>query len=293
MKINSLSIVIPTNNCINSCKFCCSESYESHYKNLFKETKNSNKLYYRKSIKQRLQFAQLHNVDTIVLTSSSGEVLQNMEFLDMLGDILEEMKHPFPRIELQTSGIMLTEENLRFLRDINVNTISISVSNLFDNERNLELIGVPTKLRFSIEHICELINSFNFNIRLSLNLTKDYIGLNPEEYFIKANQLGATHLTFRKLYASENITPVDIWVNENRLNDVEINKINEYIKNNGKALYVLPFGFTAYSVHNLSTVLDDDCMDSSKQADDILKYLILRENAKLYSQWSDVGSIIY
>jgi hypothetical protein len=34
-------------------------------------------------------------------------------------------------------------------------------------------------------------------------------------------------------------------------------------------------------------------MDVSKNADEILKYLILRENGKLYTQWDDEGSLIF
>jgi sulfatase maturation enzyme AslB (radical SAM superfamily) len=231
-------------------------------------------------------------VDTIILTGI-GEVLQNMDFLYLFNDILAEMNHPFPRIELQTSGVLLNDDHMLFLKDINVNTISISVSNLFDNERNMELIDVAPKLRFTVENICELINKYNLNIRLSLNLTSDYNNVNPEEYFRKSKSLGATHVTFRKLYSSANATPEDKWVNEHKLSDSEIEKIYNYIKSNGKALYVLPFGYTAYSVKGISTVLDDNCMDASKNADDVLKYLILRENGKLFTQWDDEGSLIF
>lgn len=293
MKISSLSICVPTNSkCVNNCIFCVSKTHTNPYPDMFRDAKNIDKIYYRNDIKKRLQFAKIHNVDTIVLTGT-GEPLQNMGFLDMLNTILIELDHPFPRIELQTSGVMLSDDNLRFLREINVNTISLSISNLFNNERNLEIIGVPEKLNFSIEELCESLYKFNFNIRLSLNLTKDYSNICPKEYFLKAKSLHATHITFRKLYASENNTPEDQWVKENKLSDIQINKINSYIKDFGNPLYVLPFGFTAYSCNEISTVLDDNCMDVSKDADDTLKYLILRENAKLYTKWDDFGSIIF
>jgi len=292
MKIQTLSVVVPTSGCVNNCVFCVSKTHSNPYVNMFKETKNSDRIHYKNNLKRRLQYASLHGVDTIILTGI-GEVLQNMDFLHMLNDILTEMNHPFPRIELQTSGVLLNDDNILFLTDINVNTISISVSNLFDNDRNLELIDVSPKLRFTIEDICDRISKFNLNIRLSLNLTSDYNNISPEAYFKKSKSLGATHVTFRKLYSSANNTPEDKWVNENKLPDSGIEKINNYIKSNGKPLYVLPFGYTAYSVNGISTVLDDNCMDISKNADDILKYLILRENGKLFTQWDDEGSLIF
>ena len=292
MKIQTLSVVVPTSGCVNNCVFCVSKTHSNPYVNMFKETKSSDRIHYKSNLKRRLQYASLHGVDTIILTGT-GEVLQNMDFLYMLNDVLTEMNHPFPRIELQTSGVLLNYDNILFLNDINVNTISISVSNLFDNDRNLELIEVSPKLRFTIEDICDRINKFNLNIRLSLNLTSDYNNISPEAYFNKSKSLGATHVTFRKLYSSTNNTPEDKWVNENKLSDFRIETINHYIKSNGKPLYVLPFGYTAYSVNGISTVLDDNCMDVSKNADEILKYLILRENGKLYTQWDDEGSLIF
>ena len=292
MKIQTLSVVVPTSGCVNNCVFCVSKTHSNPYINMFKETKNSNRIQYKNSLKRRLQYASLHGVDTIILTGI-GEVLQNMEFLYMLNDVLTEMNHPFPRIELQTSGVLLNDDHIQFLKDINVNTISISISNLFDNDRNLELMKVSPQLRFTIENICELIHKSDLNIRLSLNLTSDYNNVSPEKYFSKSKTLGATHVTFRKLYSSANATPEDQWVNENKLSDAEIEKIYHYIKSNGKPLYVLPFGYTAYSVKGISTVLDDNCMDVSKNADDILKYLILRENGKLFTQWDDEGSLIF
>lgn len=73
-----------------------------------------------------------------------------------------------------------------------------------------------------------------------------------------------------------------------------MSNIKDYIMDNGKALYILPFGATVYSIGNkISTVVDSDCMDTKKGADDVLKYLILRENAKLYSKWDDEGSLIF
>jgi len=59
----------------------------------------------------------------------------------------------------------------------------------------------------------------------------------------------------------------------------------------GKFLYRLPFGGKVYSINGMSTVIDDDCM--SKENNESLKYVILRENGKLYNRWDDLGSLIF
>ena len=70
--------------------------------------------------------------------------------------------------------------------------------------------------------------------------------------------------------------------------------IKSYIKDKGKAQYPLPFGAIVYSIHKMSTVVDDDCMDSkSEEVNDILKYLILREDGHLYTDWGDEGTLIF
>lgn len=67
--------------------------------------------------------------------------------------------------------------------------------------------------------------------------------------------------------------------------------IKEFILENGNKLERLSFGSRKYSVNGISTVIDENCM--GKDADDNLKYLIIRENAKIYTQWDDSGSLIF
>ncbi len=48
-----------------------------------------------------------------------------------------------------------------------------------------------------------------------------------------------------------------------------------------------------YSVEGMSTVIDSDCMNSKESNNDTLKYIILREDGKLYCRWDDIGSLIF
>jgi len=294
MIIQTMSIVVPTKNrCVNDCAFCVSKTHTNDYEDRFRDKDSEDYLLYKSDLRRRFDYAKLHNVDTIILTGT-GESLQNVPFLRMVDTILKEMNNPFPRIELQTSGVMLTDVNLRILRQMGVSTISLSVSDVFNDKYNLDIIGVHPKLQFKLDDICKKIKDVGFNLRLSLNMTDVYNHITlPEVFFDRFKELGVNQITFREMYYSGNHTKEDIWIMSHLIRDGLMDDIKQYITSNGKPQYILPFGATVYSIHKMSTVVDSDCMDDKSEVDDILKYLILREDGKLYTDWGDEGSLIF
>ena len=300
MNIQTLSIVVPTPRCVNNCKFCVSKMHGNDYPLIDKSP-----FAQRKNMEKRLKYAVIHGIDTIVLTGV-GEPLQNIKYLEMLSDVLNLLNNPIPRIEIQTSGILLTDENLTFLKDLGVTTISLSISDLFDDVKNMDVIGTPNKLYFKLDDISKRIYNFGFNIRLSLNMTSyNYTDIDDDKddsineltkildtIFLRCKELYSKQITFRKMYSSGGNAPEDIWVDNNKLSEEYYFYLNEYIKKNGHKLYRLPFGGVVYSVNGISTVIDDDCMNT-EYTEDKLKYLILREDMKLYMDWSDTGSLIF
>ena len=309
MNIQTISIVVPTKGCVNKCKFCVSCMHENKYENTFDEFQ----------ITKRIKWAVLNGINTCIITGT-GEALQNYHFLGRLADIFRKMDHPFPDVELQTSGVMLdaTEEkctakdgypyneyyNITILRELGVNTISLSVSDIFDSQNNAAIIGMSEKLKFNLAERCSFIKEAGFNLRLSLNMTNVYNNKTPEQILNACKSLGANQITFRKLYNSNDNSPQTQWVKANAANNAVIDKIKEYIAGEhylnvaglkidrpgkGQPLYRLPFGPMVYSIMGMSTVVDDNCMN--KDSFDTLKYVILRENGKLYTQWDDEGSL--
>jgi len=155
MEIQSLSICVPTKGCVNECKFCVSRMHNNKY------PKNSSAL----EIKDRLQFARDNGCNTLIFTGT-GEPLQNKNYLEQVSLINQKLRSPFVCIELQTSGVMLTVENLTFLKEtLNVKTISLSLSNIYDWERNSRVCGIPTPLCFDIDGLCYKIKKAGFNLR--------------------------------------------------------------------------------------------------------------------------------
>lgn len=303
MIIQSLSIVVPAP-CPNSCQFCVSKMHiDDTYQNQIEQNIRFRDLYKRDYIK-RLLFARDNGCNTAMLTGD-GEVLFNMQFIDDFAEWNRTMKTPFHWIELQTSGVApvkygghITDELLRYLRNtIGVTTISLSLSNLFDENLNFEINQTPEKHRFNIKTLCDEIKKYDFNLRLSLNINKSLMNFASStddlitKLFDKAKELNANQITFRKLYTSGLNTKQDEWIINNDIDNEFWTKINLFIKSTGRELEMLPFGAMRYSVMGMSTVVDSDCMSESSK--NVLKYLVLRPNCKLYTKWDDEGSLLF
>jgi len=316
MKIQSLSIHVPTKGCINKCKFCVSLMHDCPYENRIGkavEDKNHSQMntYFAKmDYENRMFFAKENGVNTVILTGV-GEVLQNPDFLDYFYNLNRNIK--FRWIEVQTAGNMLFDDfkdgkfkctGLQKLRETGVNTISLSLSDMFDSENNRVLNGTSKKQKVDIDKVCKEIKRMNMNLRLSLNMTDVYNGSTKEIYteilpriFKRAKELGADQITFRKLYMSPTEdTEQDKWIKEHAVDPQIFSFLSDYIVGvHGRFLGVLPFGAKKYSVDGISTVIDDNCMDNANMRvdPDAYKYLILRPNCKLYSHWDDKGSLIF
>ncbi len=299
MNIQSLSIVVPTKNkCVNNCKFCVSRTHTNTYSDrvskCLKTTDNSNVLIDRDSIEyvdyfNRLQFARDNGCNVVILTGT-GEPTQNFPFLRFFSIVNSELTTPFKSIEIQSTGVLLDDEKLLLLRKLGITTISLSISNIFDNERNLNIIGVHKKLRFELVDVIKIVKKYDFNLRLSLNLVNDYDKYTVETVLDKCKELGADQVTFRKLYKSETNNEIDKWIDENT-SELFLNKITSYVIKKGKYLGKLPFGASIYDIDEMSVVIDSDCMN--EEIKDTFKYLILRENGKLYSKWETKASLLF
>jgi len=306
MKIQSLSIVVP-GACVNSCACCVSKLHTDtdFYKNQIEKNYQFEALYEQDYL-DSMNFARDNGCNTLMFTGD-GEPLINKTFIRKVVDLNKRLSLPFRWMEIQTSGVFLLEEadnggqkNLRWLRDfVRIKTISLSLFNIFDSDLNAAYSRPKNEKAFvKIDETCAAIRKYDFNLRLSLNMVDYYNDKTPAEIFERAKALGANQITFRVLYNTEipqNDAEKEIagWIIKHKAKEEKIQEINDYIKKNGRLLEILPFGAYRYSVHGMSCVVDDDCMNSNGGAKEEVKYLILRPNCKLYTKWDDEGSILF
>lgn len=293
MKIQSLSIVVPNTKCINNCAFCVSKMHCNAYVNQMDDNLPFFDLYLKDYLK-RLEFARDNGCNTVMLTGNS-EPQQNRKFLTYFGMFMQMMQHPFRWIEMQTTGVMLDQNYLRFLRNhVGVNLISLSVSSLND-QMNRAIIGAKRNLMPDLDWLCREIKRYDFSLRLSLNLTSEFnqYDILPQNLFEKCKALGADQVTLRVLYSSGTDTPQDNWIAQNAMSQCGANKLLDYVRENGRVLGVLPHGAIKYSLKGMCVVIDADCMDKADKTGEDYKYLILQPDCKLYSSWDDPASLIF
>jgi sulfatase maturation enzyme AslB (radical SAM superfamily) len=290
MVIQSLSVAVPAP-CPNACGFCVSRMHSEDYPDQIEKNKPFRDLY-KRDYADRLAFARDNGCNSLIFTGS-GEPLCNQRFMEEVADLNQAQGKPFRILELQTSGVGLDEEALRWLRNtIRVCIVSLSLSSVWSSERNREYNATPEKLAVDIDGLCALVKRYDFTLRLSLNMTDEYDGSEPRDIFVRAKALGADQLTFRKLYSSGKDTEQDEWIARHGMREDRWARIDGFIRERGRRLERLPFGAWRYSVDAISTVVDDDCMSTAMDKDEI-KYLVLRPNCKLYSKWDDTGSLLF
>jgi MoaA/NifB/PqqE/SkfB family radical SAM enzyme len=297
MQFQTLSVVVPTGRCVNACPFCVSRMHESPYEWILEESvtsKEKQEAYFRQ-YKRRLQFAQDNGSNTIVFTGTA-EPIQNKKFIKRVVEINESIRKPFQWLEIQTTGVYLLHQqlppytNLDFLYDLGLSTIALSIVDPFSDENNLKTMGVLPKLHFSLEELTKAIKDKGFNLRLCFNLTQ---ALAPEHRNMialinRAKELGADQLTLRQMYHSQECkSNEDLWVRDNLL------QIHNSLPEMGnvRLLEPLPTGAKRYSVNGISVVYDDDCMSYAPA--EVVRYLILQPNAKLYTKWDDPASLVF
>jgi hypothetical protein len=167
---------------------------------------------------------------------------------------------------------------------------------MWSSNENANYNQTPNKLKIDIENLCKEIKIYDFNLRLSLNMTDLYNNKSPEQIFKYIKHLNADQVTFRILFQTDNTSngeekKINNWISKHKTDKKVINEINNYIKKNGTELEILPFGAVRYDIDGISTVIDDDCMNITPK--NSLKYLILRPNCKLYTKWEKKGSLLF
>lgn len=293
MQIQSLSIVVPTEKCVNDCAFCVSKQHSEDYGQNRMAFNNPEIHKAIEDYKKRLAYARDNNCNAVMLTGDA-EPTQNRAFLTLFGLLNESLSKPFRHISIQTAGAFLDQNYIEFLRDhVEVDTVSLSISS-FIYDTNAEY--TRAKARINIQNLCAKIKGAGLNLRISLNMT-DRIGdtqPEPAELFRYVNHyIGADQITFRVLYSDQSNPdcPQNQWIKEHAATPEYIESIKNYIREHGRPLEILAFGQTRYDVDGISTVLDDDCMSTQAKAE--LKYLVLRPNCKLYTKWDSTASLLF
>ena len=294
MNIQSLSVCVPANKCINDCRFCCSKMHTSDYRDRFTDV--SCYATYTGNMRKRLEYARENGCNTCMLTGNN-EPQQNKEFLRVFSEVNRSLRTPFLNIEMQTTGAFIDPDFLDFFQSsVGVTTIAVSVACLDDDENNRDMIQTADK-NLCLKTFCEEIKKRDINLRLCLNMNDGVLAhhaYTPESVIDLCAALGADQITFRALWAPDSDTEQGKWISRHvttkTLDFIETLKAD--VKAGGKYLDTLEYGADRYDYHGFSVVVDEDSMsqETNKTA---VKYLILRPDGHLYSKWDSKASLIF
>lgn len=309
--IQSLSICCPskTGKCINHCKTCTARQHANPYPDLYDGTRCQTLEYWANVIK-RMRNAQTKGCTTVMLTGSN-EPQQNRRWLEGLYLAMQSLPEPFTNIEIQTTGALLDEDYLRFLKLIGVTTVAVSTFNIFDDTTNRDIEESADK-KLNLENLCKMITDLGMNLRLCINVT-DYVTKDDHHIYIRrdigsysdkdaindvndiltrCSELGANQVTFRKMWSAPG-TPEAEWINGHSLiADRILSAVTVVVKKHGHLINVLPYGAARYDYKGFSIVIDIDSM-AKDEANMATKYYIIREDGKMYSSWDSPASIIF
>ena len=284
MNIQSLSIVIPAEKCWNHCKFCVSRQHSEDYGTNIVSATNIPQGYIN-----RMEFVRDEGCNSMILTGDT-EPQQNLPFIYKLLEVNHSLRKPFYNISMQTTGTNLNPEEIAKLAAAGITTLAFSISSL-DDKTNWDLIEAPEKVRtMRLVEIIACAKQNGMNVRACFNLTSEFRETKPGVLFIWAKNNKVDQVTFRKIYKDGNGKEAQ-WVARHEFPEARLGQFKNYVQMNGTPISRLPYGFIQFSVHGISTVIDDNCM--SKDNIDEMKYAILRPNCHLYSRWDDTGSLIF
>jgi len=238
---------------------------------------------------ERLAFARDNGCNTVMLTGTA-EPQQNMTFLREFGTMNKALTSPFRWVEIQTTGVLMDRNMLRFLRNhVGVSTLSLSMSS-FDWKKNMEYNGTPENLAIKLVEFSDMVKEYGYNLRLSLNMTDDFEKIGVEAIFRNIKIMKADQVTFRKLYSKKG-SEQEYWVDAHACSDDFLMQIEKHIRKNGELIGILEYGQEQWAYDGVSYVFDNDCM--AKEVKATLKYLVLRPNARLYSSWDNKASLLF
>jgi len=247
-----------------------------------------------RNFKKGAQFAKLHNVSTVLLTSKGEPTL----FPDLIASYLGRLEnYEFPFIELQTNGIAFQIEDYdQYLKSWyrkGITTIALSIGH-YDDDKNNKLFNWRTKERSNLSQTIKELHEIGFSVRVSCLLLDGYID-SPEEIsnlvnWAKKNEV--EQLTVRELGSPEHGADEETeeWVRHHKLYGSKVLDIQDHIKTSGTELMKLVHGATVYDFEGQNLCLTN-CLTIDPN-DETIRQLIFFPDGHLRYDWQYKGAIL-
>jgi uncharacterized Fe-S cluster-containing radical SAM superfamily protein len=259
---------------MNDCGFCVYRQHATKFKTDWEHDHER----WQGEVQRRLRYAA-DRVEAVMITSH-GEPTLNMTYIEDIMDILNRIAPRLSHVELQTSGVGLTDEKLSCFSELGVRVISLSIPALETHEI-IKIMRVPPRYDYDPIDLSERIRSKRFSLRLSIAMTNWFDQFTLDEIL---NQLKSIwkpdQVSFKKLRGADGLA-------SKRYDDFA----QEFANRGYTRLELLPIGVWKYESQGMGVVWNDDCMISREQQSP--RYLILQPDARLYTRWDTKASVIF
>ncbi len=272
--IGSLQVTVPAG-CMNDCGFCVYRQHATKFRTLWRRDHDL----WQREVERRLRYAA-DRVASVMVTSH-GEPTLNMTYIRDIMELINKVTPRLAHVELQTSGVGLTDEKLDLLYDYGIRVISLSLPAL-EKDAIIKIMRIPDRYQYDPIALCESIRTNGFTLRLSIAMT-NWFDDRSLEYIL--NELSAKwkpdQVSFKKIYGANHMASGKY---------ADLAKEFKSDKRH-KKLELLALGLWKYDAFGMGVVWNDDCMVSEEQEDP--RYLILQPDAKLYTRWDTKASVIF
>lgn len=283
----TLSVVLG-DTCNADCEFCIS-------KLTFKADRKYCPIWFKK-LRKACMVAQMGGADTAIITSKHEPTMAGDPRLFNAINVCSEY---FPIIELQTNGMKLADADYRDkLMEAGLTTLAISgVSYRQDVNQKVISKNYP-----DLSELVPRYKDEGFLTRFCSIMIKETHGHDVkllEREIEEIKNLGFHQLTLRIMGAPEKnlmqenkkADEVFEWVEENRLDFVEISEIKGYLESNFELMRKYPWGSLVYSGNGMSICIADCLSDVIDEHN--YRYVIYYPDGHLRYRWDMPEALIF
>lgn len=290
MKIQTFSIIAGSSACNAPCPYCVSKMTPSQ--GIKQKEPNVN----WRNFRIAANLAKQSGVTTSLITGKGEPTL----FPDQIDKYMLELKpYNFPFIELQTNGILFSEQREKYDSHLTnwyengMTTIAISIVH-YDEEKNREIYMPNSKKYIDLAELTDYLHEKGFSVRLACTMSDNYIcdskSLEGLINFAQKNKV--EQLTVRPVNKPEKCANKDVekWTLEHYLKDEQKKEIKDYLDKNGHPVMTLQHGAVVYDVHGQNVCLTNSLTIESKSED--IRQLIFFPDGHLRYDWQYEGAIL-
>jgi len=290
MKFKTFSIIAGNAACNARCPYCVSKMTPKQGISM-----GEPKINWR-NFEIGARLAKQSGIDTVMITGKGEPLL----FPGQITDYLDALKRfEFPFIELQTNGILLSEQKEKydqFLKDWYTKGLtipSISIAH-YDNEKNRKIF-LPNKKQYpDLSELVSSLHGFGYSVRLACVLLDGFIDSSGELEklvdFSRENKV--EQLTIRPVnkpvYSLDN--RVYDWVSKNYLKAEQEKEISQYLERKGEPILELAHGGIVYDVSGQNVCLTNSLTHNKDP--DKTRQLIFFPDGHLRYDWEKEGAIL-